>query len=190
MIFLQEGLVNGISWWRIADPRWSNPLDSSFSRQHGNRWSPPDSFGILYFNEDEETARLNLRRLVSRQPYEIDDLNESEAPILIQCRLPDFQMVCNAHSVEGLEAMGLPASYPLSSEGEEVDWSTCQAIGVKVKKAKLNGIHCRSAADRTGRARELAWFPDDAGGPAYQVAQIAFRQWFLEPDPMFAPAGQ
>ncbi len=56
-----EDIVEDHEWLRVADPSWVDPLDSTFAATAGGRWNPPDSFRVLYLNEDVVTARLNLR---------------------------------------------------------------------------------------------------------------------------------
>ena len=107
-------------WWRIADPSWSGPLDPDFARRRGGRWNPPDSFRVLYLNEDLVTARLNLRAFIAGWPYEPEDLRDDTGPVLIGCMLPRRQMVCDAHSPSGLQAAGLPATYPLDEDGTPI----------------------------------------------------------------------
>ncbi|MGH2997143.1 MAG: hypothetical protein ACRDM9_12585, partial [Gaiellaceae bacterium] len=46
---------------RLAEPSWSDPLDTSYSRRRGGRWNPPGSFGALYLNRDLRIARLQVQ---------------------------------------------------------------------------------------------------------------------------------
>ena len=178
MVLLTEGLVDSLGWWRIADPRWRNPLDPTFSKHAGGRWNPPGSFSVLYLNESKSTARSNLRRFVSQWPYEPDDLRESSAPTLVECRLPRRQVVCDVHTPAGVRAAGLPATYPLDSRGMEVPHAVCRPVGANARAAGFHGIRCRSAADPTGSARELAWFPATAHDVAECVRTLTFSQWY------------
>lgn len=178
MTLLSEGLVNALSWWRIADTTWRNPLDPTFAAQYGGRWNPPASFPVLYLNENMEGARANFRRFARRWPYEPEDLKESHGPVLIECGLPERQTVCDVHTVAGVAAAGLPASYPLSRHRTIVRRTTCQGIGLRAKASALNGVHCRSAADPVGSLRELAWFPATPSSVAYQLTRLTFRRWY------------
>lgn len=47
--------VGGI-YYRVADPRWDDPLDPSHAAMSGQRWNPP-GLPCLYLNEDKDTAR-------------------------------------------------------------------------------------------------------------------------------------
>lgn len=178
MTLLSEGLVNGLSWWRIAGATWPDPLVPTFAARDGGRWNPRGSFPVLYLNENKDGARMNLRRFARKWPYEPEDLRESQRPVLIECNLPERQIVCDVHTVAGVQAAGLPASYPLSNRGTIVPRVACQGIGVRAKDTGLNGIHCRSAADPLGKLRELAWFPVAPSNTAYQVSRLTFPQWY------------
>ncbi len=151
-------LPDGRVWLRVADPDWADPLDTSFARMAGGRWNPPDSFPTLYLNGDVVTARLQLERLLAGSPVRPEDLDDG-AFVLVAATLPRAQRVADAVSSVGLEALGLPTTYPLGGDGQEVPRAACQAVGERVREARLRGVWCRSAADRLGEARELAWFP-------------------------------
>jgi hypothetical protein len=151
-------LPDGRIWLRVADPDWPDPLDPSFAAGSGGRWNPPDLYPVLYLNADLATARLQLDRLVAEQPYTVDDLAD-DAYTLVASRLPKSQRCADAVSQAGLEALGLPASYPVNASGEIVGHDTCQAIGEEVYEAKLRGVWCISALTSEPTGRELAWFP-------------------------------
>ena len=121
MEFLRETLPDGREWWRIADPAWENPLDPGFAGRRGGRWNPPDSFPVLYLNENMLTARLNLSTFVAHWPYEPEDLRDETGPVLVGCALPHRQIVCDAHTAAGLRAAGLPNTYPLDEDGAPAD---------------------------------------------------------------------
>ena len=178
MGLLQERLQDAHVWWRIADPDWADPLDPDFARRRGGRWNPPDSFPVLYVNEDLATARLNLRGFIARWPYEPEDLRDDRGPALVGCVLPRRQIVCDAHSAAGLRAAGLPDSYPLDSDGATVSHSRCRPIGARAQAVGLRGVRARSARSRDGDGRELAWFPASARSLARRVRTLAFTAWF------------
>ena len=165
-------------WWRIADPAWTGPLDPSFAEKQGGRWNPPDSFPVLYLNEGMMTARLNLRAFIAKWPYEPEDLRDDTGPILLGCVLPRRQVVCDAHSQVGVRALRLPDTYPFEAEGTLVPQVRCQSIGVRVKAARLRGVHARSAQSRDPSDRELAWFPASVRSVARRVRTLAFAAWY------------
>ena len=175
---LSEPLPGRHVWWRVADRAWTDPLDASFAARCGGRWNPPDSFSVLYLNEDRMTARLNLMAFIAHWPYEPEDLRDDMGPILVGCTLPSRQSVCDAHTAAGLRAAGLPASYPLDEVGEIVPHARCQQVGAQTRAASLRGVHARSARSRGGSGRELAWFPAGVRSVARPVATLAFSEWY------------
>lgn len=178
MQLLRERMPDDHVWWRIADPAWRGPLDPCFASRHGGRWNPPGSFPVLYLNQDLSTARENLRAFISRWPYGPEDLRDDTGPTLVGCVLPRRQVVCDAQSDDGLDAAGLPATYPLYDDGGPVPRETCQAIGVRAQTAGLRGVHARSAQTRHGAGRELAWFPASRRSTARGVEAMPFTKWF------------
>lgn len=178
MVLRCETLPGAHVWWRIADPAWADPLDPSFAQRQGGRWNPPDSFPVLYLNEDMVTARLNLRAFIANWPYEPEDLRDDTGPILLGCTLPRRQVVCDVHSADGVRAAGLPDAYPFERDGRPVPHSRCQPVGVQVKTAGLRGVRVRSARSRDGAGRELAWFPASVRSHARRIRTLAFTAWF------------
>lgn len=178
MALRRETLPDAHVWWRIADPAWDDPLDPSFARRHGGRWNPPNSFPVLYLNEDVATARLNLRAFISRWPYEPEDLRDDTGPTLVGCTVPRRQVVCDAHSPAGLRAAGLPGTYPLDGRGALIPHARCQPVGARTRDEGLRGVRARSARSRDGAGRELAWFPASRRSLARRVRTLAFTAWF------------
>ena len=171
-------LPEGRVWLRVADPLWTQPLDPSFAAATGGRWNPPDSFPVLYLNADVGTARLQIDRMVEDQPFTADDLAD-DAYLLIAATLPRSQTCADAVSRTGLQALGLPPSYPLGASGRRVERAVCQSIGAEVHDAGLRGVWCRSAASPLHRGRELAWFPASARSRARPIWTEGqpFGQW-------------
>lgn len=181
-----EQLPDAHIWLRIADPRWSDPLDPTFAQRKGGRWNPPNSFPVLYLNEDLATARSNFVAFAASQPYEPEDLRGDTGPVLVSARLPRQQAVGDVHSVEGVAAAGLAPTYPLDENGDRVGHETCQAIGEAAKESGLRGVRCRSANGTSYAERELAWFPATARSRATQIALTPFQDWFWGPRPASA----
>ena len=180
MGFVRETIPDPHVWWRVADPAWNNPLDPRFAQCAGGRWNPPNSFPVLYLNEDRATARLNLGAFIARWPYEPEDLRDDRGPTLVGCALPRVQVVGDAHSPAGVRAAGLPDTYPLDTDGALVPHARCQPIGARVKAARLRGVRARSARSRDGTGRELAWFPASVRSVARVVRTFAFPAWYWE----------
>lgn len=177
---LREMLPDVHTWWRIANPAWANPLDPRFAQQQGGRWNPPGSFPALYLNEDMVTARLNLFDFISKWPYEPEDLRDNTGPMLVGCSLPRRQIVCDACSLAGVRAVGLPDTYPLERDGALVPHARCQSIGTRVKAARLRGVRSRSAQSRDSIGRELAWFPTSTRSVTRRAQTLAFTTWFWD----------
>ena len=178
MKLIQEGLPNAQVWWRVAKRDWANPLDSRFAQERGGRWNPSRSFPALYLNEDQVTARLNLRAFIADWPYEPEDLRDDSGPILVGCTLPRPQAVADIHTPQGVRAAGLPATFPYGSGGVLIPHALCQPIGARAKAAGLRGVRARSAQSRDGAGRELAWFPVSARSVAKQVRALDFTAWY------------
>lgn len=176
---LVERLADGQQWLRVADPDWVDPLDPSYAAERGGRWNPPGSHPTLYLNEDLATARSQVETLLAGSPVEPDDLDPGFD--LVVATLPRSQDVADAVSNEGLEVLGLPASYPRYGNGRPVRHDVCQPIGVDVYETGLRGVHARSAADESGDGRELAWFPARSTSQASLVSRLRFEDWWYRP---------
>jgi len=172
-----ESLPNDHLWWRIASFRWADPLDPTFAQRYGGRWNPPESFQTLYLNQDQVTARLNLRYFIADWPYEPEDLRSDTGPVLVAATLPTRQKVADAHTPQGVAALSLPPTYPVDATGEIVPHAVCQPIGWRARSAGLRGILCRSAQSPDGAGRELAWFPARRSR-ATQVDVLPFEDWY------------
>src|SRR3954469_9565339 len=131
--------------------------------RHGGRWNTPDSYGVLYLNATERMARLQVEHKLAGQPYGIEDLDPAEQHDLVEVEVRETDAL-DLISDEGLQAVGLPASYPLDAEGQAVRQAECQPIGQAAYDEPLPAIACRSAA--TGAAptdEELAVFDHAIG---------------------------
>jgi hypothetical protein len=173
-----EVLPDGHTWLRIADRAWADPLSPAFAKAHGQRWSPPDSFPVLYLNEDLMTARLNLRLFIAGWPFEPEDLRDDTGPCLVSARLPRAQRVADVHTPAGVAAVGLPATFPLDADGLLIGHEVCQPIGADVHRQGLPGVRCRSARAPDGAGRELAWFPATSRSRAHPLGVAPFEAWF------------
>lgn len=162
---------------RLAEPGWEDPLDTSFARSTGGRWNPPASFGVLYLNRDERVARLQADHRLAGQPYGIEDLEPAEQHDLVLLDVPEAERL-DCVSDMGLEAVGLPSSYPRARDGAMVGHDVCQQVGRRAHAAAHSGIACRSAA--TGAARsdeELALFEPHASLDVRE--RRPFTTWYL-----------
>jgi hypothetical protein len=169
-------LPDGHRWLRVADPDWEDPLDPSYAATHGGRWNPPASFPTLYLNEDLATARAQVLKLLEGTPVEPDDLDPGFD--LVSATLPRSQTVADATTDEGLEALGLPPTYPRYANGRLVRHEACQPVGARIHDAALRGVHARSAATDDGTGRELAWFPARKTSRATAMDRVSFDDWW------------
>jgi len=121
------GLLDGHTWLRVAKVSWLDPLDTGHAKRNGGRWNPPQSHATLYLNEDLTTARAQLPRMLDGYPATPEDLDDEF--ILVRATLPSGQVVADAVTDEGLDALGLPSSYPTYANGRPVRHTACQPIG-------------------------------------------------------------
>jgi hypothetical protein len=168
----------GGEYLRVAEPDWRDPVDASYAQVQGGRWNAPGAHATLYLNADIATARANVQHKYRGLPYGPEDLDPAEAPHLVHVPVPPG-VAADAVSEDGLVALGLPASYPIHRNGEEVTWQECQPIGAAVFVAEvdgnlLDGIACRSAAD--GGNEELAYYVRDRVLEAGERSE--FPDWY------------
>ena len=173
-----ERVANNHIWWRIAGSSWNDPLNSNFAKEAGGRWNPPNSFRTLYLNGDKKTARCNLKAFTARLPYEPEDLRDDNGPVLIGCRLPREQNVCDVHTADGVRDACLPDTYPFELDGAIVSHSKCQEIGKRVKDESGRGVHARSAKSSSAEDLELAWFPASSRSAARAIERLSFNAWY------------
>lgn len=168
----------GGSYNRLADPSWTDPLDTSYSRVRGGRWNPPGSFGVLYLNRDLRMARLQVQHKLRGHPYGVEDLDESEQHDLIDVEVPERDWL-DCVGDQGLEAMGLPASYPRHADGREVEHAECRPVGEAAFDDGQPGVACRSAAEgATPNDEELAVFDRGEGTGVEKTDRRPFGEWF------------
>lgn len=173
-----NAIRRGGSYNRLAEPAWSDPLDTSYSRQRGGRWNPPGSFGVLYLNRDVRMARTQVQHKLRGQPYGVEDLDESEQHDLVDVDVAERDWL-DCLTGAGLDAVGLPVSYPRHRNGRPVRRAACQPIGERAFQDGAPGIACRSAA--TGAAltdEELGVFDRDVGANVHMTARRLFADWF------------
>jgi hypothetical protein len=164
-------------WLRLADPEWKDPLDPTFAPVVGGRWTPRDGPATLYFNADVATARANVRRLCAGYSIVPEDLDDDNGYALVAARLPTGQRVVDAHSAAGIVALGLPPTYPLDADGDEVGHDACRRLGQRIFDDGFDGVHCRSAATADGSGRELGWFPRDRQARLHATRRFGDWSW-------------
>jgi len=148
----------GGPYLRVADPDWSDPLSAEHARRRGGRWNPPGSFGVIYLNDSVALARAQVLRQLEPRAIRPEDLAPEAGPVLVHTRVPSDEYV-DAVSDEGLDELGLPATYPVDERGIGVPHAVCQALGQAAWDAGEPGIACRSAATTApADGEELAFF--------------------------------
>lgn len=168
----------GGSYNRLAEPSWADPLDTSYSRLSGGRWNAPGGFGVLYLNRDVRTARLQVQHKLSGQPYGVEDLDESEQHDLVSVEVAERDWL-DCVTVPGLEAVGLPATYPRHRNGLLVRHANCRPIGQSAFDDGAPGIACRSAATGASSTdEELGVFDRDANSSVRMTGREPFAEWF------------
>lgn len=174
----------GGPYFRVADPRWDDPLDGRHAAERGGRWNPPESFPVVYLCASLEVARANVYRKLEGQPYGPEDLRPGSGPVLVRTRVPDDRYL-NVVTDAGCRDAGLPRSYPLDSRRRIVPWRRCQPIGLRAWEAGVPGVAARSAAyarrsrgaTRSTMAEELAYF---GRRRLRRGAVRPFDEWFWE----------
>ncbi len=176
---LAETLADQHVWLRVAMPEWSQPLDTSYALVNGGRWNTPGARHALYLCADETTARVQVDKWASERFVIPRDLRGDQF-VAVPVQLPIEQRVADVHTDEGVQAVGLPASYPRQDAQAEtiVAWEACQLIGDHVAELGLRGVHARSAAPTaTVRELELAWFPPPGAQPHVAGGTRQYAQW-------------
>jgi RES domain-containing protein len=174
-----QAVRRGGAFNRLAEPSWSDPLDTSYSKRRGGRWNAPGSFGVLYLNASDPTARLQVHHKLAGHPYAIEDLDPTEQHDLVEVHVTEAD-VLDCASDQGLQAVGLPASYPLDDDARPVPHEDCQPVGAAAYLEPLSGIACRSAAAGAAQPdEELAVFDRAVTHAVTQTGRRPFSDWYL-----------
>jgi hypothetical protein len=169
----------GGAYHRLAEPAWADPLDISYSKADGGRWNEPGAYGALYLNSSVALARAQAQHKLAGLPYGIEDLDESEQHDLVAVAVPEGEFL-DCVTDAGLEAVGLPSSYPRHRDGSAVGRPECWPIGAAARADGRPGVACRSAASRAPvRDEELAVFDTHAAG-VVMMGRRAFADWWYD----------
>jgi RES domain-containing protein len=173
-----RAIRRGGSYNRLAEPAWADLLDTSYSRERGGRWNPPASFGVFYLNRDLRVARLQVQHKLRGQPYGVEDLDESEQHDLVSVDVVERAWL-DCVTEAGLEAVGLPRTYPLHANGRPVRRESCQPVGRAAYDDDQPGVACRSAvAEASTTDEELAVFDSGADLGMRVTGRQPFADWF------------
>jgi hypothetical protein len=112
----------------------------------------------VYLNASVDVARAQVRHKLEPRGIRPEDLEPDAGPVLVHTEAPEREYV-DAVTDGGLQALGLPATYPRDTSGETLEHRVCQPIGERAWEAGEHGIACRSAARSAPPAgEELAFF--------------------------------
>jgi RES domain-containing protein len=161
--------------FRVCDPAWQDPLDTSFAKRHGGRWNAAGSFGVLYLCATISVAAGNARRAYEGEIATLFDLLPEQRPDLQIVTVAPTRFV-DAATDAGLRSLRLPLAYPAGTS-----WRRCQGIAARAYDLAENGIACRSA-DAAGRTtivdeEELVVF-DRAMRRVTRRERIPFADWY------------
>lgn len=166
------------TYYRVANPDWSDPLDGVPAVSTGGRWNKPGLFPVVYLNENIRLARLFVAHKLRGQPYGPEDLDPDAGPVLVTTNVPDDSYV-DIVTDAGCQAAGLPTTYPLNGRKQTVRHDQCWPIGESAWRQGEPGIACRSATTGATRSEEeLAWFQRSHTLSA--TAILGFDDWFFE----------
>jgi hypothetical protein len=168
------------TYYRVYKPDWGDPLDTSFAKERGGRWSPPREFGVLYLNHSVDVAAANARASHAGRAIGLFDLKPDRRPGLLQVCV-SRSSVLDVVTAVGISALRLPKTYPFS-----IARARCWPIARRAyADVKLSGIACRSAAECTKTTwigEELAWF-DRAPHLTENGPRRDFADWYPDPQP-------
>jgi len=169
-------------YYRVVDPTYVNPLDTSYSRTFGGRWNPPIEFGALYLCATMSVAAANARYRFVGRAIKLFDLLPAAQPELVTVEVPRL-VVVDVVSADGIAAIGLPPNYPYG-----VPWPPCQAIARAAYLDAVAGVAARSNAEAgitLWVGEELAVFDNVSG--LSQLSREAFARWYPDPIPGSTP---
>lgn len=159
-------------YFRVANPLWIDPLDPSYAKRYGGRWTPKGQFGALYLNAGIDVAAANARWQHRDRAIQLFDLRPESRPALITLAFEPHEVV-DVVTGAGLADIGFPSTYPIG-----VSHAKCHAIARTAYAGEIQGVACRSAAEAT----EASWIGEELTvfDRALPLAEIAPRRRFAE----------
>lgn len=172
-------LSRGGRYYRVANPNWADPLDPSYSKRYGGRWTPPGEFGALYLCATIDVAAANARAQHRNRAIKLFDLRPQARPSLVMVNVPENRFL-DVITDAGIAALRLPHAYPFG-----VAYERCWPIARRAYEEHIAGVACRSNAEATSTfwvGKELALF--DYSLPVRRVGKIKpFAQWYPDAIP-------
>src|SRR5713226_410482 len=125
----------------------TEPLSTVSSLQYGGRWNSPESFPVLYTFLNRNLARTWVEARFNRDGVALTDAQPEILPdlLVLEC---DIEPLADLTSDAGLEAVGLPDTYPKGFETEAA-YGITRRIGTQIFNERAQGILTRSATAPT-----------------------------------------
>jgi hypothetical protein len=172
-------LSRGGRYYRVVNPHWVDPLDPSYSKIFGGRWTPQGEFGALYLCATVDVAAANARWQHRYRAIKLFDLRPEARPSLVMVNVPENPFL-DVVTAAGVAALRLPRAYPFGVPRER-----CWPIARRAYAQRIPGIACRSNAEADTTSwigEELALF--DYTLPVRRVGKIKpFAAWYPDAIP-------
>jgi RES domain-containing protein len=171
-------ICRGGPYYRVVAPDWTDPADTSYSKQRGGRWNPAGEFGALCLNATIQVAAANARAHHAGRAIKLFDLRPEVRPELVTFDVPVIDAV-DACTRDGIAALGFAENFPYS-----VAWPPCQTIAHEAHVARMAGVASRSNAEATATTsvgEELALFEMVTIGESRDRRR--FNDWYPDPIP-------
>jgi hypothetical protein len=95
-----------------------------------------------------------------------DDLAD-DAFDLVATTLPKNLAALDLISAAGVQASGLPVTYPLDADGNFISHSQCQTVAIQAHSEDLDGVEAHAAVRASNGYSEFAWWPRNAEARPY-----------------------
>lgn len=165
---------------RLAEPDWTDPLDTSYSQARGGRWNAPGAFACLYLNDTVAEARIQVLHKLAGLPYGPEDLDPDQQHDLVRVEIPTARYL-DCVTDAGLALVGLPRTYPRYGNNRPVGHHACQRVGQQAWANDLPGIACRSAAAGAAKTNEELCFFARSDHPRPTVTgRTPFADWWWD----------
>jgi RES domain-containing protein len=154
---------------RVADPTWSDPLDTSYSALAGGRWNAV-GVAALYLNANDRAALANARRLVAAfWSATLEDVRPDRLPDLLRVNVAPGTFL-DAVTAAGIAELGFGPAYPAAAPR-----SQCQESGAVAREAGLDGVAALSAVAPS--EEELAIWGERVLALVTPGERLRFSRW-------------
>ncbi len=160
-------------FFRVCDPEWVSPLNTSFNKERGGRWNPPGKFGLLHLNATVRVAAANARKHFEDEMHTLFDLRSDYRPVLYDVAVRRSEFV-DCVTDDSLRNAGLSAEYP-----QNTTWLRTRQVGIRAYNEGEHGIASRSAAEMDPNlGEELAIFDDRIDELTKLGRRQIFAKWY------------